>query len=73
MRVKMKNPSSCMARTAKIKTIAKQCKALGFTVEADFKDAGTVKIKDGEELMYMAIQKGKSGPWIVRYSQDYFA
>ena len=73
MRVKMKNPKSCMARTSKIKIIAKQCKALGFSVEADFKSAGTVKIKDGEEEMYMAIQKGKNGPWIVRYSQDYFA
>lgn len=73
-RKKMKNPKSCMALTPKIKTIAKQCKALGFIVLADYDDAGTVEIQDfpGEPI-YMALQKGHGGPWIVRYSQDYFA
>jgi len=56
----------CMTDTLIVKNTVAILKDADFLVEADYK-AGTVKAYDGDTVVYQAIQKGRGGPWIVRY------
>ena len=60
----------CMATTETIEEVIVGLKANGCRVEYE-KKAGILKAWDGETRVYMAIQKGKGGPWIVSgYESD---
>jgi hypothetical protein len=53
-----------MARTDTVFYWVEKLEAEGCTVEHDHL-AGTVRVKDDGEVVYMALQKGFDGPWIV--------
>lgn len=56
--------ASCLADTSTVKGWVKKLREVpGLRV--DEKDAGTVKVYDGEVAVYSAIQKGIAQPWIV--------
>jgi hypothetical protein len=56
---------ACLGTTAQVKATIKTAREAGLTVDHD-KEAGTVRIFDGDQECYWAIQKGSGGPWICR-------
>jgi hypothetical protein len=49
---------------AKKDEFVKQFKDAGFPVEENT-DSGTVSVKEGETVVFKAIQKSRKGPWIA--------
>lgn len=58
-----------MLDTKTLKGYLNRLKASGLAVYHDSK-AGTAEAKDGETVVLKGIQKGKGGPWIVRYANS---
>ncbi len=58
-----------MLLTPAVKGYLSQLKAAGMTTYYDGK-AGTAEAKDGETVVFKALQKGKGMPWIVRYTNS---
>ena len=58
-----------MLLTPAVKEYIARLKAAGMTTTFD-KDAGTAEGKDGDTVVFKAIQKGKGAPWIVRYTNS---
>jgi len=58
-----------MLRTKQVKEYLDNLKTAGMDVKHDAK-AGTAEVKDGEVVVFKAIQKGKGGPWIVKYANS---
>jgi len=55
----------CMSKTSIVLAKVDDLKELGCTATVD-REAGTVEVKDGDVVVYKALQKGKGQPWIVR-------
>ncbi len=53
--------------TEKVLSIFREAASKGCHVEHD-ETAGTAKAYHGGDLVFQAIQKGKDGPWICRFS-----
>lgn len=58
--------SVCMATTKTVKWAVGELETAGCKVVADW-TIGTIKVTDGDIVVYQAIQKGPGQPWIVRY------
>ncbi len=55
-----------MLMTKAVKEYLKQLKTAGMEVKYDAK-AGTAEVKDGDVVVFKALQKGNGQPWIVQY------
>jgi protein involved in ribonucleotide reduction len=60
---------TCLANTNTVKSYVKRLRDAGMTVNEN-KEAGTVEVKDGNIVVYKAIQKGRGGSWIVSTSSS---
>lgn len=58
-----------MLMTTAVKDYLKKLGDAGMEVKHD-KDAGTAEVKDGDVVVFKALQKGRNGPWIVRYNNS---
>ena len=58
--------SASLITTADLEVYLKNLRANDCEVERD-REAGTVTAFDGEDRVLAAIQKGRGGPWIVRF------
>jgi hypothetical protein len=54
----------CLATSETVHAALKMLRANECEVDLD-KKAGTVTVRDGEAIVYQAIQKSRGGPWIV--------
>lgn len=59
-----------LIKTAVVKAHIAALKEVGCTVELDIKDRGIATAHDGETKVFSAIQKGRGGPWIARYTES---
>jgi hypothetical protein len=64
------NVPVCMTDTATVKRFVQLLRDAGCSIEEDYNDALTVKATDGTTVVYWALQKGRNGPWIVRYNDS---
>ena len=59
----------CLAATETVRAQLDALKANECEVELDL-DIGTATARDGDIVVYRAIQKGRGGPWIVRCTES---
>lgn len=58
-----------MLTTKDLKPLLKRLQDAGCKVDTKM-FAGTTEVKDGDVVVLKGIQKGKGGPWIVRYADS---
>ena len=59
---------TALLTTTEIAQHVRELKRVGCKVIRD-NDAGTVEAREGDTVVFMAIQKGRNGPWITRYTK----
>lgn len=59
--------AAAMGTTKQVKDWLRKLKEAGCKVESDFTDALTAVAYDGAVKVFVAIQKGKGQPWIIRF------
>ncbi len=69
--IDIRNTCSCAGTSKQVMDLAKQARNAGLSVDLD-RDAGTIRIKDGDTVIYRGLQKGRNGMWIVNYNTQYF-
>lgn len=61
----------CMAHTKTVQDTVEKLRTapIPLLLFVDW-EVGTVTVKDGDTIVYRALQKGADGPWIVRFSRS---